>query len=70
MHEDVRVHVAFPRTNVGRQCGKNYANHYRPEFIVMVSFRGSFHIAFASKALDFGSAILELDEDDDPCDKG
>ena len=27
-------------------------------------------MAFASKALDFGSAILELDEDDDPCDKG
>ena len=70
VHEDVRVYVAFPRTNVGRQCGKDWVNHYRPEFIVMVSFRGSFHMAFASKALDFGSAILELDEDDDPCDKG
>lgn len=70
MHEDVRVHVAPPRMNVGRQCGKGYANHYRPECIVMVSFRGSFHMTFASKALDFGPAILELDEDDDPCDKG
>jgi hypothetical protein len=27
-------------------------------------------MAFVSKALDFGSAVLELDEDDDPCDKG
>lgn len=27
-------------------------------------------MALASKALDFGSAVLELDEDDDPCDKG
>jgi hypothetical protein len=70
VHEDVRVHVTFPRTNVGAQCGNGYGFHYRPEFVVIVSFRGSFHIAFASKALDFGSAILELDKDDDPCDKG
>ena len=69
VHEDVRVYVAFPRTKVGRQCGKDYANHYRPEFTVMVSCRGSFHLAFASKAPDFGSAILELSEDDGPCDK-
>ena len=70
VHKDVRVYVAFPRTNVEAQCGDEYALHYRPEFVVIVIFRGSFHIAFASKALDFGSAIFELDEYDDPCDKG
>ena len=71
VHAGVRAYVGLPRTRVTEKCGRRGdAIFLRPEFVVLVAFRGQFHLAYASEALEFGDAFVELTPDVDPCERG
>ncbi|KAF7133883.1 hypothetical protein CNMCM5793_005349 [Aspergillus hiratsukae] len=63
----LQLYVGFPRTHVSF-CKSGPT--YRPELVLLSGVDSSFHIAYASLATDFGNAVLDQNELDNPCTTG
>lgn len=66
-HQQMGMYAAFHRTTIFTDCGGKF---YRPEFVVMINIGSQFHLAFTSQPVSFGSTMIELTPEDDPCKKG
>ena len=66
MRQRIDIWIALPRTHIETDCGAMY----RPELIVMIRTDAHFYMSFASKSLDFGSAIVDHGPDENSCPKG
>lgn len=54
-NKNVHLYAGFPRTHLSGGCGPVY----RPELVVLASVGQTFHIVYASDAIDFGTAVLD-----------
>ncbi|CAK1367867.1 Beta-mannosyltransferase 3 [Cercospora beticola] len=63
------VWIGLPRTHIDVKCGWNNPI-YRPMFMFLVSAGDTYHVAYASGAVDFGAAVLNEEQQKDPCHAG